>query len=104
MVKYETHFGYITHQTDCCERGTAYMERKDVMKIKYSIQANCGKRVVIKEDLGRNKVDVQEGVIVEANTNNFTVILDGKTSDTEGQRRNYMYNDIITKDIRLKLC
>ena len=40
------------------------MEHSDFDKVRASVQQQCGSRVMIQLDRGRNKVDVQEGVDV----------------------------------------
>ena len=38
------------------------MEQTEIRKVRASIHQQCGNRVKIQQDLGRNKVDIQEGV------------------------------------------
>ena len=42
------------------------MEQTEIRKVRASIHQQCGNRVKIQQDLGRNKVDIQEGVIQQA--------------------------------------
>ena len=58
---------------------------------------------VIQLDKGRNKVDIQEGVIQEAYPSVFTILTDD-TEDRPSQLLSFSYTDIITKEIRMKLC
>lgn len=39
------------------------MQQSDISKVRSSIHQRCGNKVMIQLDRGRNKVDVQEGVI-----------------------------------------
>ena len=55
------------------------MEREDFDKVRESVRSQCGSRVVIQLDRGRNKVDIQQGVIQEAYPSVFTILVD----DTE---------------------
>ena len=41
------------------------MEQADISKVRASVHQQCGNRVKIQLDRGRNKVDIQEGVIQE---------------------------------------
>ncbi len=79
------------------------MEREDFDKVRDSVRAQCGNRVVIQLDRGRNKVDIQEGVIKEAYPSVFTILVDD-TETSPSQLLSFSYTDIITKDIRMKLC
>lgn len=39
------------------------MEQKDINRVRASVYQQCGRKVMIQLDRGRNKVDIQEGVI-----------------------------------------
>lgn len=39
------------------------MEQADFNKVRESVKQQCGNKVVIRLDRGRNKVDIQHGVI-----------------------------------------
>lgn len=80
------------------------MERSDFDKVRESVREQCGSKVEIKLDRGRNKVDVQTGVIKEAYPSVFTVQIDGKDQNRPSQLLSFSYKDIITKDIRMRLC
>ena len=85
------------------------MEREDFDKVRESVRSQCGSRVVIqldrgrKLDRGRNKVDIQQGVIQEAYPSVFTILVDD-TETSPSQLLSFSYTDIITKEIRMKLC
>ena len=49
------------------------MEQTEIRKVRASIHQQCGNRVKIQQDLGRNKVDIQEGVIQQAYPSVFTI-------------------------------
>ena len=59
---------------------------------------------VATDDRGRNKVDIQEGVIQKAYPSVFTVLVDDEREENSPQLLSFSYTDIITKDIRMKLC
>ena len=42
------------------------MQQSDFKKVRASVHQQCGSRVLIQLDKGRNKVDIQEGVIQNA--------------------------------------
>ena len=79
------------------------MEQAQISKVRASVHQQCGNRVKIQLDRGRNKVDIQEGVIQKAYPSVFTILVDDE-QDNAPQLLSYSYTDIITKDIRMKLC
>jgi uncharacterized protein Veg len=80
------------------------MERKDVDKIRASVKDNCGSLVEIQLDRGRNKVDIEKGIIKEAYPSVFTIQLENSDEEQPDQILSFSYTDIITKDIRMRLC
>jgi uncharacterized protein Veg len=83
--------------------GKKDMERSDFDKVRASVAEQCGSRVEIRLDRGRNMVDIQTGVIKEAYPSVFTIEVDGE-KNTPDQLLSFSYTDIITKDIRMRLC
>ena len=79
------------------------MEQAQIRKVRASVHQQCGNRVKIQLDRGRNKVDIQEGVIQKAYPSVFTILVDDE-QDNAPQLLSFSYTDIITKDIRMKLC
>lgn len=79
------------------------MEQAQSSKVRASVHQQCGNRVKIQLDRGRNKVDIQEGVIQKAYPSVFTILVDDE-QDNAPQLLSFSYTDIITKDIRMKLC
>ena len=79
------------------------MEQAQISKVRASVHQQCGNRVKIQLDRGRNKVDIQEGVIQKAYPSVFTILVDDE-QDNAPQLLSFRYTDIITKDIRMKLC
>lgn len=80
------------------------MEQAQISKVRASVLQQCGNRVKIQLDRGRNKVDIQEGVIQGAYPSVFTVLVDDERQENPPQLLSFSYTDIITKDIRMKLC
>ena len=80
------------------------MEQAEIRKVRASIHQQCGNRVKIQLDRGRNKVDIQEGVIQQAYPSVFTVLVDDDMEQNPQQLLSFSYTDVITKDIRMKLC
>ena len=79
------------------------MEQAQISKVRASVHQQCGNRVKIQLDRGRNKVDIQESVIQKAYPSVFTILVDDE-QDNAPQLLSFSYTDIITKDIRMKLC
>lgn len=79
------------------------MEQAQISKVRASVHQQCGNRVKIQLDRGRNKVDIQKGVIQKAYPSVFTILVDDE-QDNAPQLLSFSYTDIITKDIRMKLC
>lgn len=80
------------------------MENKDIVKVRASVSQQCGNRVMIQLDRGRNKVDIQKGILQKAYPSVFTVLVDDEREENPPQLLSFSYTDIITKDIRMKLC
>lgn len=80
------------------------MQQSDINKVRASVHQQCGSKVMIQLDRGRNKIDVQEGVIVDAYPSVFTILVNDQNGDNPPQLLSFSYTDIITRDIRMKLC
>ncbi len=80
------------------------MEHSDFDKVRASVQQQCGSEVMIQLDRGRNKVDIQHGIIKEAYPSVFTILVEDKENNKPAQLLSFSYTDIITKEIRMKLC
>ena len=80
------------------------MEQAQISKVRASVHQQCGNQVKIQLDRGRNKVDIQEGVIQKAYPSVFTILVDDEREENPPQLLSFSYTDIITKDIRMKLC
>lgn len=80
------------------------MQQIDISKVRESVHQQCGSNVMIQLDRGRNKVDIQKGVIQNAYRSVFTILVDDEREGNPPQLLSFSYNDIITKDIRMKLC
>lgn len=80
------------------------MQQADISKVRASVHQQCGKKVLIWLDRGRNKIDIQEGVIQNAYPSVFTVLVNDRQEQNPPQLLSFSYSDIITRDIRMKLC
>ena len=80
------------------------MQQTDISKVRSSVHQQCGSNVLIQLDRGRNKVDIQRGIIQNAYPSVFTVLVDDESDGNPPQLLSFSYTDIITRDIRMKLC
>ena len=80
------------------------MEQEIIKKVRSSISQQCGNRVKIQLDRGRNRVDIQKGTLQNAYASVFTVLVDDEQEQNPPQLLSFSYTDIITKDIRMMLC
>ena len=80
------------------------MQQKDLNRVRASVLQQCGSKVKIQLDRGRNKVDIQEGVIQNAYPSVFTILIDDERDENPPQLLSFSYTDIITRDIRMQLC
>lgn len=80
------------------------MQQADICKVRASVHQQCGRKVLIQLDRGRNKIDVQKGVIQKAYPSVFTILVKDEQEENPPQLLSFSYSDIITRDIRMKLC
>ena len=80
------------------------MSNLDFNKVRASIRCQLGSHVMIKQDRGRNRVEVQKGVIYKAYPSVFTVLVNDERENNPPQLLSFSYTDVITRDIRMKLC
>lgn len=80
------------------------MQQQDLNRVRASVLQQCGSKVKIQLDRGRNKVDIQEGVIQNAYPRVFTILINDEGDGNPPQLLSFSYTDIITRDIRMKLC
>lgn len=76
---------------------------ENMCHIRNTVVNNIGKKVKIRSNRGRNKVDIAEGVISETYPCVFLVQLLDDTSDTP-KTISLSYTDVLTKEVELVLC
>lgn len=69
-----------------------------------SVVQNIGRRVRIKTNLGRNKVDVAEGFIRETYPCVFLIELESGEQLETAKTMSFSYTDVLTKDVELVFC
>lgn len=79
------------------------VQQADICKVRASVLQQLGNRVIIRMDKGRHRIDVQEGVINGAYPCVFTILID-ENEDNPAKLMSFSYTDVLTKNIRMKLC
>jgi uncharacterized protein Veg len=79
------------------------MKQNDVNKVRNAVISQTGKKVKVRINRGRHKVDVTEGVISQTYPSIFLIKIQ-ENADTPIRFMSYSYTDILTKDIELILC
>ncbi|MEY8516020.1 Veg family protein [Lachnospiraceae bacterium 29-84] len=80
------------------------LRQADIDKVRASVFGQLGHKVKIQLDRGRNRVDIQEGVIQGAYPSVFTILIDDENDKNPPQLLSFSYADVLTRDIRMKLC
>jgi len=79
------------------------MKQNDVNNVRNAVISQTGKKVKVKINRGRHKVDVTEGVISETYPSIFLIKIQ-ENEDMPIRILSYSYTDILTKDVELILC
>ncbi len=79
------------------------MKQIDVNYVRNAVMNQTGKKVKIRINRGRHKVDVSEGIISETYPSIFLVKIQ-EAKNMPVKTVSYSYTDILTKDVELILC
>ncbi|NLZ83614.1 MAG: hypothetical protein GX915_08115 [Clostridiales bacterium] len=79
------------------------MKQNDVNKVRNAVMNQMGKRVKVRINRGRHRIDEAEGVISETYPNIFLIKIQ-ETNNMPVRTMSYSYTDILTKDVQLILC
>jgi uncharacterized protein Veg len=79
------------------------MKQNDVNNVRNAVMNQTGKRVKIRINRGRHKVDVTEGIISETYPSIFLIKIQ-EADDMPIRTVSYSYTDVLTKDVELILC
>ena len=79
------------------------MKQSDVNYVRNAVMHQTGKKVKIRINRGRHKVDETEGIISEIYPSIFLIKIQ-ETADAPTRMVSYSYTDILTKDVELILC
>ncbi len=80
------------------------LQQADISKVRASVLGQLGSKVMIQLDRGRNRIDIQEGIIKVAYPSVFTILVDDEDEKNPPQLLSFSYADVLTRDIRMKLC
>ena len=80
------------------------VKQEDISRVRASVLQQLGNKVLIQLDKGRNRVDIQEGVIKGAYPCVFTVLVNEDNENNPPQLLSFSYADVLTRDVRMKLC
>lgn len=79
------------------------IKQADVSRVRREVVNNIGRRVKIKANKGRHKIDITEGIITETYPSIFIIqIDDGNTESVKTMT--FSYTDVLTKDVQMMLC
>ena len=80
------------------------MESEAINHLKEQINKKIGKKVKIRISRGRHRVDILDGVIEATYPSVFTVSVKKNPRKREKPKTmSFSYNDILTRDVQLKL-
>ena len=80
------------------------LQKADISKVRASVLGQLGSKVMIQLDRGRNRIDIQKGIIKGAYPSVFTILVDDEDEKNPPQLLSFSYADVLTRDIRMKLC
>ncbi len=79
------------------------MKLNDVNKVRNAVMSQMGKKVKVRINRGRHKVDETIGIISETYPSIFLITIQD-TKDMPARTISYSYADVLTKDVELILC
>lgn len=80
------------------------VQQTSINKVRASVLQQLGSKVMIQLDRGRHRFDIQEGVIQGAYPCVFTILVNDEKEENPPKLLSFSYADVLTKDIRMKLC
>lgn len=80
------------------------IKQADIAKVRRSISRQLGNRVMLKMNMGRHKVDFQEGIIKETYPSIFLVEIEGNEMEDGPKMLSFSYKDVLTRDVQMCLC
>lgn len=99
MVKFDKyHKIWYSYQSEVNKMA---MHQEELSKVRASVRKQLGSRVKIRQDEGRHRTNIREGILQSAYPCVFTVLLDHEEPQ---QLLSFSYTDIITQEVRMSLC
>ena len=80
------------------------VQQADIDKVRASVSGQLGNKVMIQLDRGRNRIDIQQGVIQGAYPSVFTILVDDENEKNPPKLLSLSSADVLTRDVRMKLC
>ena len=80
------------------------VQQADIKRVRASVLEQLGSKVMIQLDRGRNRVNIQKGVIQGAYPSVFTILVDDENEKNPPQLLSFSYADVLTRDVRMRLC
>ena len=74
------------------------VQQADIDKVRASVSGQLGNKVMIQLDRGRNRVDVQKGVIQGAYPSVFTILVDDENEKKPSQFFSFIFAVVLTID------
>ncbi|MBO5199087.1 MAG: Veg family protein [Lachnospiraceae bacterium] len=73
-------------------------KRQDINRIRNTIQRNVGRRVKIRENKGRNKIDIAEGII----SGSYPCVFSIQVEDSDIPKTlSYSYTDLLIHEVEV---
>jgi len=79
------------------------MKHMDVNEVRNAVKSHMGKKVKVRINRGRHRVDETVGIISETYPSIFLIRTQGD-NDLPSRTMSYSYTDVLTKDVELILC
>jgi len=77
-------------------------EKNELGRIKKEIEACIGKRIQLKTNKGRKKIQIREGILESTYPSIFTVRFENEFKNV--RKVSYSYTDILTNTVEIKVC
>lgn len=79
------------------------MEREVLEGVKETIKNQVGKKVKVKVNRGRHRIDISSGIIKEVYPSLFIVELDKEDDEVRPKRLSFSYIDVVTHEVQMML-
>ena len=80
------------------------MQRADINRVRASVHQHSRSTLKNQHDRARNKEQLQRGLKQNPYTREYKIQVDDQREGNPPQLLSFSYTDIITRDIRMKLC